>query len=94
MLDTNSGLSPEGIRASFKIRVKSRRHCMSYYNRAMSRRHLNEELYPVKFQRYVILVMNELAVKFQLILEKHPNIGICYVCVEFNRALTNKYSLS
>ena len=91
---TNSGLSPKALVRVTKSGLSSEGICASYYNRAMSRRHLNEELYPVKFRRYVILVMNELAVKFQLILEKHPNIGICYVCVEFNRALTNKYSLS
>ncbi|KHG30346.1 SCL-interrupting protein [Gossypium arboreum] len=38
---TKPGLSPEGIRAS-------------HYNRASSRRHLSESLYPVKFRRYVI----------------------------------------
>ena len=55
MRDTNSGLSPKAFVRVTKSGLSPEGICANYYNRAMSRRHLNEELYPVKFRRYVIL---------------------------------------
>jgi hypothetical protein len=52
--DTNSGLSPKAFVRVTKSGLSPEGICANYYNRAMSRRHLNEELYPVKFRRYVI----------------------------------------
>ena len=50
--DTNSGLSPKAFVRDTKSGLSLEGICANYYNRAMSRRHLNEELYPVKFRRF------------------------------------------